>query len=106
MSKPCSICGDKEPFHVHNGKIRIEDYFTIGRGMTQLEAAKWWKQRALDAEVVLRLLQLGCATFDSSTKELRFEGMRYSARDFDWSLLLNTAGRDNVRAALEKAMAA
>jgi len=50
----CSICRDLEPFHVHNGKRRIDDYFTVGRGMSDLEAARLWKDRALTAERELR----------------------------------------------------
>jgi hypothetical protein len=46
----CRICGDSEPFHVHNGDIRIEDFSTVGRGMTDLEAANIWKRRALMTE--------------------------------------------------------
>lgn len=46
----CTICGDTESFHVHDGDSRIEDYFTVGRGMTELQAALAWKRRALDAE--------------------------------------------------------
>lgn len=45
----CSICGDLEPFHVHDGDKRIDDYFTVGRGMTDLTAARIWKDRALEA---------------------------------------------------------
>lgn len=50
----CSICGDTEPFHVHHGDKRIDDYFTVGRGMTDFEAAKAWRERALKAEKLLR----------------------------------------------------
>lgn len=46
----CAICGDEEPFHVHDGDRRIEDYFTVGRGQTDFEAAVAWKRRALEAE--------------------------------------------------------
>jgi hypothetical protein len=46
----CNICGDLEPFHVHDGDKRIEDYFTVGRGHTDFSAAKAWKARALAAE--------------------------------------------------------
>lgn len=46
----CHICGDAEPVHVHNGPDRIEDYFVVGRGETDLGAARRWKERALDAE--------------------------------------------------------
>ena len=50
----CSICGDLEPFHVHLEGKRIDNYFTIGRGMTDLVAARLWKQRALEAEHELK----------------------------------------------------
>lgn len=46
----CTTCGDTEPFHVHDGDRRIEDYFTIGRGMSDLGSALAWKRRALSAE--------------------------------------------------------
>lgn len=59
-AQPCTICGDTEPVHVHkNGpdmepmQDRIEDYFTVGRGETDMEAADRWKNRALAAEVEL-----------------------------------------------------
>jgi hypothetical protein len=48
--KACSICGDSEPSHVHHEGRRIEDYFTVGRGETEMEAARRWKARALAAE--------------------------------------------------------
>jgi hypothetical protein len=43
--KKCSICGDAEPYHVHSGPERIEDYFTVGRGQSDLEAAQGWKAK-------------------------------------------------------------
>lgn len=52
--KPCTICGSTEPGHVHNtvtGEM-IPDYFTVGRGETDLEAALRWQRRALVAERV------------------------------------------------------
>lgn len=49
----CTICGDREPFHVHDGDRRIEDYFTVGRGMTEMDAARAWQARARDAERAL-----------------------------------------------------
>lgn len=49
----CTICGDTEPFHVHVNGGRMEDYFTIGRGMSDLAAARAWKDRALAAERAL-----------------------------------------------------
>lgn len=58
----CSICGDLEPFHVHDGKKRIDDYFTVGRGMTDLIAARLWKDRAMDAERRLREVRGECGT--------------------------------------------
>lgn len=47
MAEACSICGDDEPFHVHdhNGE-RIERYFTVGRGQTDFQAALAWKDQA------------------------------------------------------------
>lgn len=49
-TQACAICGDTEPFHVHNGDGRIEDYFTVGRGMSAMDAAREWQRRALAAE--------------------------------------------------------
>jgi hypothetical protein len=46
----CNICGDTEPFHVHDGDRRIDDYFTVGRGQTDFTAAQAWRERALKAE--------------------------------------------------------
>lgn len=57
----CSICGDWEPFHVHNGDERIDDYFTVGRGMTDFLAAQEWKRRALEAEAQLENIVSGSA---------------------------------------------
>lgn len=47
----CKICGDTEPFHVHVGSQepgarRLENYFTKGRGLTEMESAREWKRRA------------------------------------------------------------
>lgn len=52
--KPCTICGSTEPSHVHNTTTgeTIPDYFTVGRGETDLEAALRWQRRALVAERV------------------------------------------------------
>lgn len=52
-AKVCRICGDDEPFHVHDGGKRIEDYFTVGRGQTDFQAAQAWRARALAAEAGL-----------------------------------------------------
>lgn len=49
-AQACTICGDREPFHVHDGDRRIEDYFTVGRGMSDMDAAREWQRRALAAE--------------------------------------------------------
>jgi hypothetical protein len=46
----CAVCGDDEPVHVHCGKKRIEDYFTVGRGESDFAAALRWRERALRAE--------------------------------------------------------
>jgi len=43
--KACKICGDTEPFHVHNQGERIEDYFIIGRGQSDFDAAQVWKRK-------------------------------------------------------------
>lgn len=43
--KPCRICSDPEPHHVHNGDERIEDYFTVGRGQTDFQAALSWQEK-------------------------------------------------------------
>jgi len=53
-AQPCEICGDPEPVHVHDNAhdmARIEDYFTVGRGEDEMQAANRWKTRALRAEV-------------------------------------------------------
>jgi len=47
MSRLCRICQDDEPFHVHHGDKRIENYFTVGRGMTDFDAALEWQRRYL-----------------------------------------------------------
>lgn len=47
---PCTICGDPEVTHVHNDGKRIESYFTVGRGESEMDAARRWKARALVAE--------------------------------------------------------
>lgn len=49
-ARACSICGDTEPFHVHDGDRRIENYFTVGRGMSDMDAAREWHRRAVAAE--------------------------------------------------------
>ena len=66
----CTICGDDEPFHVHNEGKRIEDYFTVGRGQTDFGAAEAWKHRVLTAvaiflasEAAERALAKALATF-------------------------------------------
>lgn len=46
----CKICGSGEPFHGHLDGKRVEDYFTIGRGLTELESAAIWQDRAVKAE--------------------------------------------------------
>lgn len=50
MKVRCEVCGDPEPTHVHNGGKRIDDYFCVGRGETDFDAAERWKARALAAE--------------------------------------------------------
>lgn len=42
----CAICGDTEPFHTHNEGQRIEDYFTVGRGLSEFESALLWQRKA------------------------------------------------------------
>ena len=54
-------------------------------------------------ELLLRMLQLGVASFDHATGELRFNGLRYSAADGDWNGLLNVIGWNKARAAIAKA---
>lgn len=46
----CRVCGDTEPFHVHNRGRRIDDFFVVGRGQNDFQAAQAWKARALKAE--------------------------------------------------------
>lgn len=48
--RPCGICGSDEPFHVHDGDKVIKDYFLIGRYTADIEAAREWQRRALEAE--------------------------------------------------------
>lgn len=55
--KRCTVCGDTEPFHVHDRGERIEDYFVVGRGQTGFDAARAWKARALSAERTLAAAQ-------------------------------------------------
>lgn len=50
VQEPCTVCGDTEPSHVHHNGLRIDDYFTVGRGETDFDAAVRWKRRALAAE--------------------------------------------------------
>jgi hypothetical protein len=50
MSGACKICGDHEPVHVHVGDERIEDYFTVGRGESDMDAARRWQARTVAAE--------------------------------------------------------
>lgn len=45
--QPCAVCGDPEPSHVHHDGERIDDYFTVGRGESDFQAATRWKRRAL-----------------------------------------------------------
>jgi len=62
-SKPCRICGDTEPFHVHDNGRRIENYFTVGRGMSEMDAAREWKKRAgRNEETVSEARQHGAAS--------------------------------------------
>lgn len=49
-ARPCSICGDDEPSHVHHNGQRIEDYFTVGRGQSDFDAALLWQQRYFSAK--------------------------------------------------------
>lgn len=62
MSQPCTICGDPEPSHVHDWDERIEDYFTVGRGESEFDAARRWKGRAYRAEQALTA-QIKAGTF-------------------------------------------
>lgn len=56
-SRACAICGNSEPFHVHNQGERIEDYFLVGRGLDEMGAARIWKVRAVGAEAGVERLQ-------------------------------------------------
>lgn len=44
-TRPCGICGEHEPHHVHNDGERIEDYFTVGRGQSDFQAALSWQRK-------------------------------------------------------------
>jgi hypothetical protein len=55
--RACSICGDSEPFHVHDQGQRIENYFTVGRGMSEMDAARAWQARAVAAEQRVAVLE-------------------------------------------------
>ena len=50
MTRACSICLDSERHHVHDGDRRIENYFTVGRGQSEMDAAREWHVRATRAE--------------------------------------------------------
>lgn len=44
--RACTYCGDTEPHHVHDAEgQRIEDYFTVGRGQTEFQAAQSWRAK-------------------------------------------------------------
>lgn len=56
----CKICGDTEPHHVHDemGLVgapeeRIENYFLIGRGQTDMEALRSWQSKYDDAQRII-----------------------------------------------------
>lgn len=51
-------------------------------------------------DLLLRLLLNGLATFDPSTSEFRFNGLRYSCRDGKWDTLLAVIGPGKAKAAL------
>ena len=50
--------------------------------------------RLQDAELLLRALRCGAVSFDTRTKELRYNGIRHSCRDT--SGLLDSIGRVNL----------
>jgi hypothetical protein len=56
------------------------------------------KRRFEAMEILLRLLQLGKARFYEPTGEFCFGGIMYSARDGDWSVIVNIIGWDKARA--------
>jgi hypothetical protein len=51
------------------------------------------------ADLILRMLQRGVAAFDPSTAELRFNGLRYSARDCDWDKIVAVIGWEKCQRA-------
>jgi hypothetical protein len=72
-SEPCTICADVEPHHVHDRAERIDDYFLIGRGQTDEEAARSWQTKHDGAQYVINeaatLVELG--KFDAAHELLK-----------------------------------
>jgi hypothetical protein len=58
-----------------------------------------------DEAMLLCLLQRGDARFEGTTGEFCFGGLRYSARDEEWSRLIKVIGPEKVRAAIKESEA-
>lgn len=52
------------------------------------------------ADLLLRLLLSGKAKIDPATAEIRFDGLRYSARDGRWNAVVGVMGWEKCRRAL------
>lgn len=68
----------------------------------EIEANASLMAAAPDADLLLRALLAGAAAFDSTTKELRFAGLRYDCRNCDWSQLLDVVGREKLLSTIEQ----
>lgn len=54
------------------------------------------------ADLLLRMILSGAASVDQYTKEIRFNGLRFSASDGDWNAIVGIMGWRQCRAALGK----
>jgi hypothetical protein len=63
------------------------------------------KKKLEAADLLLRMLRAGVAQWDSSTKEFRFDGIRYvtSGSGPDWIRLLDVVGWDKAQSSLSRA---
>lgn len=63
----CRLCGSTEPFHVHlgwqseGGRV-LEEYFTVGRGLSEFESAQEWQRRAKARAKALREFEIEVAS--------------------------------------------
>jgi hypothetical protein len=54
-------------------------------------------------DIILELCRLGLGRFDSTTQEFCFGGLRVSACDGDWTIVINVLGWEKCRAAIRSA---